>query len=43
VSGSGGEEASISIPGFITILLFLGLASLIAAAVLNHRQGREDA
>jgi len=43
VSGSGGEEASISIPGFITILLFLGLASLIAAVVLNHRQGREEA
>jgi hypothetical protein len=43
VSGSGGEEASISIPGFITILLFLGLESLIAAVVLNHRQGREEA
>jgi NAD(P)-dependent dehydrogenase (short-subunit alcohol dehydrogenase family) len=42
VSGSGGEEASISIPGFITVLLFLGLASLVAAIVINHRQGRED-
>lgn len=43
VSGSGGKEASISIPGFITVLLLLGLASLIAAIVINHRQGREDA
>lgn len=42
VSGSGGKEASISIPGFITVLLLLGLASLIAAIVINHRQGRED-
>ena len=42
VSGSGGEEASISIPGFITVLLFLGLASLVAAIVINNRQGRED-
>jgi len=43
VSGSGGQEASISIPGFITVLLFLGLASLIAAVVINHRQGRVSA
>jgi hypothetical protein len=43
ISGSGGNEASISIPGLITVLLFLGLASLVAAIVLNHRQGREDA
>lgn len=42
VSGSGGNEASISIPGFITVLLLMGLASLIAAIVINHRQGRED-
>jgi hypothetical protein len=41
VNGSGGKEASISIPGFITVLLLLGIASLIAAAVINHRQGRE--
>lgn len=41
VTGSGGKEASISIPGFITVLLLLGIASLIAAVVINHRQGRE--
>lgn len=37
VSGAEGGEAAISIPGFITVMIGIGLVSLIIGAVLNHR------
>ena len=38
---SGDETASISIPGFITVMLGIGVGSLITAAFVNHFLGRE--
>jgi hypothetical protein len=38
INGSGGNSASISIPGFISVLIFMGLLALIAGLIINHRQ-----
>jgi disulfide bond formation protein DsbB len=38
INGSQGKSASISIPGFISVLIFMGLLALIAALIINHRQ-----
>ena len=37
ISGSGGVDASISIPGFVTVMAGIGVASFILGLVLNHR------
>lgn len=37
VSGTSGVDASITIPGFITVMLGIGVVSFIVGAVLNHR------
>ena len=37
VSGSDGVEASISIPGFVTVMLGIGLISFIVGAIVNAR------
>ena len=37
VSDTAGKEASISIPGFITVMIGIGLLSLIIGAALNHK------
>ena len=42
VAGSGGVEASISIPGFVTVMLGIGLISFIAGAIINGRVLRES-
>jgi disulfide bond formation protein DsbB len=41
VSGSEGGEAAISIPGFITVMIAIGLLSLIIGAILNHRMSSQ--
>jgi hypothetical protein len=43
VNGSGGNSASISIPGFISVLIFMGLVALIAGLIVNHRQHGAEA
>jgi len=43
VNGSGGNSASISIPGFISVLIFMGLVALIAGLIVNHRQRGAEA
>jgi hypothetical protein len=37
VAGSGGVEASISIPGFVTVMLGIGLISFVAGAIINGK------
>lgn len=37
VTGTNGVDASITIPGFITVMLGIGVISFIIGAVLNHR------
>ena len=37
VSGSDGVEASISIPGFVTVMLGIGLISFVAGAIINGK------
>ncbi|MGB4323912.1 MAG: disulfide bond formation protein B [Candidatus Nanopelagicales bacterium] len=37
VSGSGGVDASISIPGFVTVMAGIGLVSFIVGAIINFR------
>ena len=43
INGSGGNSASISIPGFISVLIFMGLVALIAGLIINHRQRGPEA
>jgi membrane protease YdiL (CAAX protease family) len=43
IAGSGGNSASISIPGFISVLIVMGVLALIAGLIINHRvRGTED-
>jgi hypothetical protein len=42
INGSQGKSASISIPGFISVLIFMGLLALIAGLIINHRQGSAE-
>ena len=43
INGSEGKSASISIPGFISVLIFMGLVALIAGLIVNHRQRGAEA